>query len=86
MVSWTPYWIGGVLALLAIAIPVVGYLLGCTLLGVTTAGLPAPSLIAGLACTVGLLVISIPLMLVAASVTQLVNEVRALRDEPRRRR
>ncbi len=85
LVAWGPLWIGGVLALIAVTIPIVGYLLWRTLAGGGDVSGPSPVLVAGLACTVALLVISVPLVLLAAGLTELVRDVRGLRDHLERK-
>jgi hypothetical protein len=85
IVAWGPLWIGAVLALIAITIPVVGYLLWRTLGGAGEVDTPSPTLVAGLACTVALLVISVPLMLLAACLTEVVRDVRGPRDHAPRK-
>jgi hypothetical protein len=85
LVAWGPLWIGGVMALIAVTIPLVGYLLWRTLQGGPDVSTPSAILVAGLACTVALLVISVPLVLLAAGLVELVRDVRGLRDHLERR-
>jgi hypothetical protein len=69
------------LALIAIAVPTIGYLLWQTLGSVPPPAFPSPTLIAGLACAVGLLMISVPLILISAFLSDLVRDSRR-RDQP----
>jgi zinc-ribbon domain len=85
LVAWGPLWIGGVMALIAVTIPIVGFLLWRTFAGGADVSIPSPILVAGLACTVALLVISVPLVLLAAGLTELVRDVRGLRDHLERK-
>jgi hypothetical protein len=85
LVAWGPLWIGGVLSLIAVIIPIVGYLLWRTLAGGAEASMPSPILVAGLSCTVALLVISVPLVLLAAGQTELIRDVRGLRHHLERK-
>jgi hypothetical protein len=83
--TWGLVLIVMVLGLVAIAIPVIGYLSWRVLGGGPAPDLPAPTLIAGFACTVALLMISVPLILLAACLTELARDVRRLRDHLERR-
>ncbi len=83
--TWGPVLIGVVLGLLAVAIPSIGYLSWRALGGGPAPGLHAPTLIAGFAGVVALLMIALPLILLAASVTELARDVRRLRDHLERR-
>jgi hypothetical protein len=85
LAQWGSLWIGAVLALIAVTIPIVGYLLWRTFASGADVSIPSPILVAGLACTVALLVISVPLVLLAAGLTELVRDVRGLRDHLERR-
>jgi hypothetical protein len=85
LVAWGPLWIGGVMALIAVTIPIVGFLLWRMFAGGADVSIPSPILVAGLACTVALLVISVPLVLLAAGLTELVRDVRGLRDHLERK-
>jgi hypothetical protein len=78
--SWGLVLIGAALALVAIAIPVIGYLFWRTFGGGPSLNLPAPTLIAGFVCAVPLLMISVPLILLAACLTELVRDIHRLRD------
>ncbi len=79
--SWGRVVIGAALGLIAVALPVIVYLLWREIGG----GRPSPTLIAGFACAIGLLMISIPMMLVATCLTELVRDVRRLREHLERR-
>jgi hypothetical protein len=83
--SWGLVLIGAALALVAIAIPLIGYLFWRTFGGGPSLNLPAPTLIAGFVCAVSLLMISVPLILLAACLTELVRDVHRLRDHLERR-
>jgi hypothetical protein len=83
--AWGSLWIGGVMALIAVTIPIVGHLLWRTFEGGTDVGIPPPILVAGLACTVALLVISVPLVLLAAGLIELGRDVRGLREHLERK-
>jgi zinc-ribbon domain len=85
LAEWGSLWIGAVLALIAVTIPIVGFLLWRTFAGGADVSIPSPVLVAGLACTVALLVISVPLVLLAAGLIELVRDVRGLRDHFERR-
>jgi hypothetical protein len=71
--------------LIAIAIPVIAYLTWRALGGGPSLNLPAPTLIAVLACAVALLMISVPLVLLAACLTELARDVHRLRDDLERK-
>jgi hypothetical protein len=64
------------LVLIALAVPTIGYLLWRTLGSEAPPSSPGPAVIAGFACAVGLLMISVPLILLAASHSELVRDVR----------
>jgi hypothetical protein len=83
--SWGRVLIGAPLALIAIAIPVIAYLSWRALGGGPSLNLPAPTLIAGFACAVALLMISVPLVLLAACLTELARDVHRLRDNLERK-
>jgi hypothetical protein len=74
--SWGLGLIVTTLGLIAISVPVIGYLLWRTLDPGQPPDFPAPTLIAGFACGVGLMMISVPLLLVAASLSELVRDAR----------
>ncbi len=79
LVAWGPLWIGGVLALIAVTIPDSSDTCsgGRSRRDDPRPAGPSPILVAGLSCTVALLVISVPLVLLAAGLTELVRDVRA---------
>ncbi len=74
--SWGMTFIGTALGLIAVSVPLIAYLVWRTIGG----GGPSPTLIAGLACAVGLLMISVPTMLLATCLTDLVRDVRRVRE------
>jgi hypothetical protein len=81
LASWAAVWIRAALGLIAASVPAIGYLLWSAAVG---AG-PSPALVAGLACAVGLLMLTIPMMLLAACLAELARDVRRLRDHLERR-
>jgi hypothetical protein len=83
--SWGHVLLGAALALIAIAVPVIAYLSWRTFGGGPALDLPMPTLIAGFACALALLMIAVPLILLAACLTELVRDVRHLRDHLERR-
>jgi zinc-ribbon domain len=83
--AWGLILVRAMLVLTAIAIPLVGYLLWRAIEGGPAPDRPAPALVAGLACAVSLLVISVPLMLLAAGVSDLGRDVRRLHAHLERR-
>jgi hypothetical protein len=74
--AWAAVWIRAALGLIAASAPVIAYLLWRA---AGDAG-PSPALIAGFACAVGLVMLSIPTMLLAACLTDLTRDVRRLRE------
>jgi hypothetical protein len=83
--SWGLALIGAAVGLIALAIPVIAYLLWRALAGGTTVGGPLATVIGGFACAVALLMISIPLILLATCFTELARDVRRLREYLERR-
>jgi hypothetical protein len=79
--SWGLGLIVGALALIVMSVSMVGYLLWHTLGLGAALDLPASTLIAGFACAVSLLLISVPMVLLAACLTELVRDVRRLSDK-----
>ncbi len=79
--TWGVALIGVTLAMIAFSLPVMAYGLW-RMTDHGTSVIPAPSIfVAGLACTIALLVISIPLTLLAACLTELIRDLRRLRDQ-----
>jgi hypothetical protein len=78
--SWGRVFIGAAVGLIAVSIPFIVYVLSRED-GVGT----SPTLVAGFACTVGLLMISIPMMLLTTCLAELVRDVRRLREHLERK-
>ena len=76
--SWSLGLIVAALVLAVVSIPTLAYLLWRTLGSAGSINLPTPALIAGLACSIAMLTISVPLLLLAAAVTELLRDVRRL--------
>lgn len=74
--SWVPGLIATALALIAVSVPLIAYLLWRTLGSAQPLAVPASPIIAGLAALVGLLMIAVPLLLLAAASTELARDVR----------
>jgi hypothetical protein len=79
--SWGQGLIVTALALIGIAMPAIAYLLWQTLHLGQAPALLSPTLIAGFACAVALLMIAVPLLLLAASLTELVRDLRRLSEQ-----
>jgi zinc-ribbon domain len=74
--SWGLRLVVTALVLIGISVPMIAYLLWRTIGSGQPSDSPAPTLIAGFAAGVGLLMISVPLFLLAASVSELVRDGR----------
>jgi hypothetical protein len=83
--SWGLRLIAAALALIAISVPIIAYLLWRIFGSGKPLDFPTPTLIAGFACAVALLMISVPLLLLAASVTELARDVRRLYQQAEHR-
>jgi zinc-ribbon domain len=79
LASWGLALIGAALGLIVVSVPLIAYWLWRAI-GGAAAGGPSPTLIAGFACAVALVMISIPMMLLATCLTDLVRDVRRLRE------
>lgn len=82
--SWARPLIIAALGMIAVAIAAIGYLVWRTA-GSEPIGSPLPTLIAGFACAIALLMIAIPLTVLAACLMDLVRDVRRLRQHLERR-
>ena len=76
--SWSLGLIVAALVLAVVSIPTFAYLLWLTLGSAGSIDLPTPALVAAFACSIAMLTISVPLLLLAAAVTELIREVRRL--------
>ena len=70
--------VGAVVAMIAVMVPVEGYLIWRSLQGGSGTALPA--MVGGLACALALLLVSVPLLLLATSLPELVRDIRGLRE------
>lgn len=76
--SWGMICVGAVVAMIAVMVPVEGYLIWRSLQGGSGTALPA--MVGGLACALALLLVSVPLLLLATSLPELVRDIRGLRE------
>lgn len=76
IVSWGPRLIMAALAMIGVSVPVIAYMLWKMLGTAEPLDRPAPALIAGFACSIALMMVSVPLILLAAFMAELVHEVR----------
>lgn len=75
--SWGMICVGAVVAMIAVMVPIEGYLIWRSLQGGPGTALPA---MVGLACALALLLVSVPLLLLATSLPELVRDIRGLRE------
>ncbi|MHB1559248.1 MAG: zinc-ribbon domain-containing protein [Isosphaeraceae bacterium] len=77
--SWGLLCVGSVVAMIAVMVPLEGYLIWRSLEGGSGTALPA--MVGGLACVLALLLVSLPLLLLATSLPALVRDIRGLREQ-----
>ncbi len=76
--SWGLICVGAVVAMIAVMVPIEGYLIWRSFQGGPGTALPA--MVGGLACALALLLVSVPLLLLATSLPELVRDIRGLRE------
>lgn len=79
--AWGLRLIVSAMILIGALVPTIAYLVWRTIRSGPNLDVPTPTLIAGFACALALLMIAVPLILLAASLTQLVRDLRRLSQQ-----
>lgn len=81
--SWGLICVGAAIAMIALMVPIEGYLIWQSFRAESATALPA--IVGGLACATALLLVSVPLLLLATSLPELVRDIRGLRERLERK-